>query len=360
MSESFFSASVGYRRFLPALASTAGLILLLFWLEGGFDHKVGPGTATAAEARPEVGSTASVIAEEASEVMSWPGTVSARTEIQVSPKIASRIEEILVRAGDRVGRGQILVRLDDRSLQARLGQGRSALAAAQAESARYRADAHRTENLFRKDAATQQALDTAVAATKAADARVREAQSAIQEVETLFAETALRSPLDGVVLKRHREPGDTAMPGVPLLTLLERGWLRVEVAIPESCAGRVREGQPLKIVDRDSARQQTATVDEIAPSADPQTHTRLVKARLSPDTSLTPGAYVRVEQACGRHRTLLIPASAVTRSGQIESVRLVEGGHSRLRHIRTGKRYADRVEVLSGLREGDTVLAGAP
>lgn len=354
------SHPAGYRKFLPAVGSIAALILLLFWLEGGFDQKVGPGTAQAEDARPDVGRTVRVVAEEISEVMSWPGTVTVRTEARISPKIASRIEQIMVRAGDRVSRGQILVRLDERSLQARLGQARSALTAARAESARYRADARRTENLFRRDAATQQALDTALAATRAADARVQEAQSAIQEVEALFAETTLRSPFEGVVLQRHREPGDTAMPGVPVLTILERGRLRVEVAIPESCAGGVRDGQSLNIVASDVAHPQAATVDEIAPSADPQSHTRLVKASLPLDTLLKPGAFVRVEQSCGQHRVLLIPAAAVTRSGQIESVRLVTDGRAQLRHVRTGKRYQDRLEVLSGLQEGDAVLAGAP
>lgn len=354
------SHSAGYRKFVPALVSIGALVLLLFWLEGGFDDKVQPGVALAAEAPPASGPTARVIAEQTGEMMSWPGTVSSRTEAQVSSKLASRIEEVLVRTGDRVSRGQILVRLDERSLQARLGQARSALAAAQAEAVRYRADARRAENLFRKEAATQQSLDTAMAATRTADARVREAQSGIQEVESLFAETALRAPFDGVVQMRHRDPGDTAMPGVPVLTIMEPGWLRVEVAIPESCAGGIRDGQALHIVDRKSAVKHSVTVEEIAPSADPQTHTLLVKARLARDSSLTPGAFVWVEQQCGQHRTLSVPASAVSRTGQVESVRLVKDGRVRLRHIRTGKRDADRVEVLSGLQEGDTVLAGAP
>lgn len=353
------SAAGGYGKFLPAILSTAALILLLFWLEGGFARKVGPGTARADDAPRNIGPTVRVVAEDSSVVMAWPGTVSSRTEARVSPKIASRIEAILVRAGDRVKRGQILVRLDERSLQARLAQARAGLSAAQAEGVRSRTDAQRTENLYRREAATQQTLDHAVAATRAADAKVREAQSAIQEVEALFAETTLRAPFDGVVLQRHREPGDTAMPGTPVVTILEPGWLRVEAAIPLSCASSIREGQQLTVRDGGTARRQNAAVEEIAPSADPNTHTLLVKARLPRDTSLLPGAFVHIEQVCGQQRSLMIPDSAVSRSGQIESVRLVRDGRVQLRHVRTGKRVEDRVEVLSGLEEGDAILLGA-
>lgn len=348
-----------YRKLLPVLLSTAGLILLLFWLEGGFADKVAPGTARADDAPRDLGPTVRVVAEDSSVVMAWPGTVSSRTEAEISPKIAARIEAILVRAGDRVSRGQVLVRLDERNLQARLAQARAGLSAAQAEAVRSRTDAQRTENLYRREAATQQALDFAVASARAGEARVREAQSAIQEVESLFAETSLRAPFDGIVLRRQREPGDTAMPGLPVLTILEPGWLRVEAAIPLSCATAIREGQPLVVVGRNGVNRQTASVEEIAPSADPKTHTLLVKARLPSGTSLLPGAFAYIEQNCGQQRSLMIPESAVSRRGQIESVRLVRDGHAQLRHVRTGKRVDDRVEVLSGLQEGDTVLLGA-
>ncbi len=353
------TAAQSVRRFLPAILSTAGLILLLFWLEGGFADKVGPGTAQAGDAPRDRSPTVRVLAEDSSVVMAWPGTVSSRTEAQVSPKIASRIEEILVRAGDRVTRGQVLVRLDERTLRARLAQARAGLSAAQAEAVRSRTDAQRVENLYRREAATPQSLDHAVAAARAADAKVREAQSAIQEVEALFTETTLRAPFDGVVLQRQREPGDTAMPGMPVLTILEPGWLRVEVAIPLSCAESIRAGQPLTVTNRGASRRQTATVEEVAPSADPKTHTVLVKARLPRETSLLPGAFVHIEQVCGQQRRLMIPATAVARSGQLESVRLVRDGHVQLRHVRIGKRVDDRVEVLSGLQQGDTILMGA-
>lgn len=348
------------RTLLYALASIAGLILLLIWLEGGFRDKIPPGEASLPVAGQPPPATVAARVQDLGEVVAWPGTVSSRTEAQLAPKLAARIETVKVRAGDRVSQGDILVTLDDRTLQAKLEQARSALRAAQAEATRYRADAQRTENLYRREAATRQAFDAAMAATKAGDARVREAESGIREVETLFSETALRAPFDGVVQRRHQEPGDTALPGTPILTILESSRLRVEVPVAERCAATLRVGQPLSLVERSTTRRLTVEISELAPGADPQTHTVLVKANLPSGSALKPGAFVWVEQTCGQRRVLLIPASAVTRTGQLQSVRLVRAGRTELRHIRTGQAYGDQVEVLSGLKEGDLVATGSP
>lgn len=346
-------------KLLPAVISLVALVLLLVWLEGGFSDKVEPGHAQPKSAKTETGTPVAAVVEQIDQIIARPGTVRSRTETQVAPKIAARIEDIKVRAGDHVGRGQLLVRLDDRSLQAKLAQTRSALAAAQAEMERAQADSRRAESLYSKEAATRQQRDTAVAAGRAADARVRELQAAIREVEALFSETALTAPFDAVVAARLREPGDTAMPGTPILTLIEPAHLRVEVTIPESCMQGVGPGSSLRLGRGSGGPPLTATVDEIAPMADPATHTVLVKARLMPGAPYQAGAFVWVQQACGVERVLLIPADAVTRTGQIESVRLVRGdGHAVLRHIRTGTRRGELVEVLSGLQAGDSVLVG--
>ncbi len=344
-----------------AVLSTGGLIALLMWMQGAFEHKVAPGLgeAVAAEAVPP-GQTARVIRKEADEVYAWPGTVAAKQVAQVAPKLPGRILDITVRAGDHVKRGQVVARLDDSEIQARLGQARAALTAAEAEAGRARADAGRLQNLFRKEAATQQDLDAALAAARSTEARVAEARDAIREAESRQGETVLKAPFDGAVVKRDQEPGDMALPGSAVLTLQQSRQLRIESAIPAHCAGRVNLGDALKARIASPAIDLKAVVDEIQPSADPKTRTVLVKARLPEDSGVSPGAFGWLYQSCGQSEALLVPEAAISRIGQLESVRLVIDGRARLRHVRTGKRYEGMVEILSGLKEGDTVqLAGA-
>jgi RND family efflux transporter MFP subunit len=343
-------------RLLYALAAGAGLIFLLMWMQGAFEHKVAPGRSQAVSGeKATAGPTARVMRQEADAVFAWPGTVTARIVAQVAPRVAGRILEITVHAGEKVKRGQVLARLDDAESRARVGQARAALAAAEARAGRARADAQRLQNLFDKDAATRQDLDAAVAAARSNDAQVREARSAVQEAESRLGDTVLNAPFDGVIVQRRQELGDMALPGGPVLTLQQSQQLRIESAVPANCAGRVKLGDELKARIANPEREFKVMIDEIQPAADPRTRTVLVKARLPQDSGVSPGAFGWLYQPCGQKELLLVPASAVSRVGQLETVRLVTGERVHLHHVRTGKRYDGQVEILSGLKEGDTV-----
>ncbi|MBS1214326.1 MAG: efflux transporter, family, subunit, partial [Proteobacteria bacterium] len=228
--------------------------------------------------------------------------------------------------------------------------------AAEAQAARAGADARRIQNLFDKEAATQQTLDAALAEAHTAQAQVAEARAGIGAADSLASETVLRAPFDGAVVQRLLEPGDMAMPGSPVLILQSEQRLRIEAAIPESCARAIEPGQVLTA--RIGEKRLPVKVEEIAPAADPTTRTVLVKAALDDGAGATPGTFAWLEQSCSRRVVLQIPAGAVTRRGQLESVRVLLDGRARLRHVRTGKLHDGMIEVLSGLNEGDQVLVG--
>ncbi|MGZ4971065.1 MAG: efflux RND transporter periplasmic adaptor subunit, partial [Methylobacter sp.] len=99
-----------------------------------------------------------------------------------------------------------------------------------------------------------------------------------------------------------------------------------------------------------------AQIDEISPEVDPQTRTQLIKVALPTIEGLQPGYFGWLEQACGQHEALLIPASAVQHIGQLEVVKVLSEGRQLTRHIRTGKTFGDQVEVISGLHAGETVI----
>jgi multidrug efflux pump subunit AcrA (membrane-fusion protein) len=103
-----------------------------------------------------------------------------------------------------------------------------------------------------------------------------------------------------------------------------------------------------------------AAVDEIAPEIDPQTRTQDIKVKLPKIEGLQQGQFGWLELACGaEQQALMIPATAVVHYGQLQAVKVVEGQRLTTRHIRTGKKYAEQVEVLSGLHEGETILSNA-
>ena len=343
-------------KWIQALISILGLVLLLVWIQGGFTAKVPPGTAHAeAKSQPIHGPTATVMLKEIDETLLWPGTVTARTVAQIASKVPARILAINVNAGDVVKAGQIVTRLEPTELQSRVNQARSALATAESQHAKAVIDLRRTQNLFDKEAATQQSLDAAQAAENTSAAQVAEARAMIATAETLLSDTVLLMPFDGTVIKRNLDPGHMALPGTPVLTVQSAQRPRVEANVPISCANYVRLGDTLKA--RLGESKFNVKVEEISPAADPSTGTILVKAGFDNSTAVKPGVFVWLEQKCGSRKSLLIPSSAVSRSGQLESVLLVVDGATRLRHIRTGKTDDGWVVVLSGLKEGDVVMA---
>ncbi|MDD5274714.1 MAG: efflux RND transporter periplasmic adaptor subunit [Methylovulum sp.] len=334
------------------------LILLLLYMQGSFVSKVDPGvTQPATATTSSKGNTAQVEKRTVDDILTWPGTVRSRTVANISPKMTARIIDIKVNAGDKIKKGDIIAKLDERDIHAQENQALAGVASASAQANRAKADAQRTRSLYSKDAATRENLDAVVAQEKSAQASVNQAMSAVNEIRTHLDDAVLRAPFDGIVVKRLKEPGDMGLAGVPIVTIQTPKGLRLEADVPTTCAGRVNIGMTVT-VRIDTLRQTTTgQVDEIIPEVDPQTRTQLIKIALPAIEGLQPGHFGWLEQACDQHEALLIPVSAVQHIGQLEVVQVLADGKQTMRHIRTAKTFGDQIEVLSGLHAGETVIA---
>lgn len=344
-------------RIITAGAVTLVLILLLIYMQGGFTGKVTPGTTPLTrEADPPPGLTAAVTEQQVGDILAWPGVVKSRTVADIAPRLTARIVEIKVNAGDTVKKGDVIARLDERDLKAQEKAALAALAGANAHAARSSADKQRISSLYEKEAATRERYDAAVALAKEAQASAGQASGALTEIRARLADTLLLAPFDGIIVKRLKQPGDMGMPGVPVVTLQVPRGLRLEVEVPAACAGAFHPGE--SVVVRIDTLDQTfsATIDEIIPEMDAQTHSQLIKIALPAVEGLKPGHFGWLKQACEEHTALLIPASAVQYLGQLEIVRVLSNGRQSTRHIRTGKTFGDRVEVISGLYAGEIVM----
>ncbi|MGZ8160870.1 MAG: efflux RND transporter periplasmic adaptor subunit [Methylobacter sp.] len=333
------------------------LILLLLYMQGSFVSKVSPGlTEQKAGTGSSTRNTALVEKRTVDDILTWPGTVRSRTVVNISPKMTARIIDIKVNAGDKIKKGDIIAKLDERDIHAQENQALAAVAAANAQANRANADAQRTKTLYSKEAATRENLDAVVAQEKSAQAAVSQAMSAVNEIRTHLDDTVLRAPFEGIVVKRLKEPGDMGLPGVPVVTIQTPKGLRLEADVPTTCVGRFATGMDAT-VRIDTLRQTTTgQIDEIIPEVDSQTRTQLVKIALPSIEGLQPGYFGWLEQACDQHEALLIPVSAVQHIGQLEVVQVLADGKQTMRHIRTAKTFGDQIEVLSGLHEGETVI----
>ena len=354
------SVNTPYAKVLGALGAIVALLLLILAALGlmGGEHKVTPGnTATAEKTLPANATVLRVEKQRADNSQSWPGVVQSRTITNISPKITARILSITVNNGDKIKKGAIIAQLDQRQINASLNAANAALNAAKTSAAQAQRDAQRSQTLYAHEATTRASHEAALAQAQIAQAAVKQAADNVEQIRVGLGENTLIAPFDGIVAERLKEPGDMGMPGDPVLTMLKPDDLRIEVAIPSDCAKRIKPGLTVAVRIDALATRLSAKVDEIVPQVDRQTGMQLLKAALPATPSLQPGQFAWLELSCTEQQAaVFIPARAVIHYGQLEAVNVVINKQFFTRHIRTGKQQGEQVEVLSGLREGETIM----
>jgi len=337
--------------------SVIGLILILLYMLGIIGaEKIAPGTKALTAALDKTSKTVLVQRQILNDSFSWPGTVKSRSEINISPRITARILEVKVNAGDQVHKDDVIALLDPGAQRSHERSAQASLSAAKANAKRAAADAQRIKNLYAKEAATKEMYDHTMAQYHVSQAQVEAAVSALKETKISSADTILKAPFDGTILKRLKQPGDMGLAGAPIVAMHNSEALRLEAAVPTSCARHIHLGDQVPVKIETIEQHFTAEIDEIVPEVDPQTRTILIKAALPIIAGLQPGLFGWLDQACSQHEGLLIPATAVRKIGQLEIVKVLVDGQQHTRQVRIGKHYGNNVEIQSGLSEGETVI----
>jgi HlyD family secretion protein len=193
--------------------------------------------------------------------VSATGTLQPRERVDIGAEISGRIDSVAVDFNDRVRKGQVLAELDTEQLRARLAQSEAAHAAAragvrqlEATLAQSRSEAARAEELFRRDALSRQDLEArqadlarAAASLQKAHADTALAAAQVASDRSALSKTVIRSPIDGIVLNRQVEPGQSVVASLqaPVLFTLasDLKQMELQVDIDEADIGSVREGQ---------------------------------------------------------------------------------------------------------------------
>jgi len=265
----------------------------------------------------------------------------------LSSRIQGTIDELLVREGTPVVKGQMLVQLDNRDVQAELAR-----ATAEVENAKAHLD--RIEILHAQDAVSKQEMENAARTYKVAEANRKAALAQLSY-------TVVKAPFDGVITEKKVEAGELASPGQPLLKMENPRQLRLEATVAEGDLKSVSRGDKISvIIDALDGRLLAGIVGQILPAGDPQTHTFTVKVDLPSAPGLKTGMFGRFQLDKGTSRTILVPETAVVERGQMTSVFAVGSDRiARLRWIKAGRRLDKQVEILSGVNVGESILLDA-
>ena len=311
------------------------------------------------------------------------GTVRATTVSPLSAKVMGNVTRLLVSEGQRVRAGDLLVEIDDREARARAAQATAgsgevdqaiagavaAVSAAEANAALTDATYRRFSALRARGSASAQELEEVAARKSGADAHLEQAKrgrdallarraqarAGLSEAETFLSHSSVRSPIDGMVTARMVDPGAQAAPGMLLVTVEDDAHYRVETTVDEVLAAGVHPGDTVTIDG--GTKPFAARVTNVVPVVDPGTRSALVKIDLPQHSGLRSGAFVHVVFTVGSRSGITVPSSAVTRRGQLASVFIVgKDGVARMRLVTLGEPQGERVEVLSGVDPGETIV----
>lgn len=275
------------------------------------------------------------------------GTVRPVQRAVIAAKVMGTIEQLSVTLGQRVRTGELLLQISAGEIGARVAQAKSQFNAASRDLERERA-------LLQKGASTADMV-------KGLEDRFAAAQAMVREAEVMLGYVRIQAPFDGVVTRKMANAGDLASPGGPLLELEGASGFQIEVGLPDSLAAGLPAGSSLRVDVPVAAVSFTGQIAELSSAADASAHTVTAKISIPAGTAVRSGQFARVQVPGAPVKALLVPAEAVTRLGQIERV-FVTGSDNRalLRLVKTGGTRGDRIEVLSGLDDGERVVVAPP
>ena len=300
----------------------------------------GANTEDASEERVEQVRTTPLAYQEVSRQIELSTTLQGYEEMNISPSLTGIIEKIYVEVGDRVRKGDTLVRMD----QNQLNTTRLAYANLQIEM-------NRVRMLLESEAISQQTYDQ----TKLSFDQTAESLRFLEENTFVLAQ------YDGVISSKSYEDGELYAGAQPILRLTQISELKAYVNVPETYFPKVKEGMKVNVYsDIYPDKVFPATIEIVYPTVDPASHTFTLKLRIPNRSELIrPGMYVSTVLDLGRTEALVVPYQAVLRliGSNNRYVFVDEGGVAKRVFVEIGERHDQTIEISSdSLKVGDPIV----
>lgn len=279
------------------------------------------------------------------------GTLRSRQSVILRPEVSGRVARINFRDGDRVQRGQVMVQLDDELPRAQVAQ-------AQAELSIARANHKRNQDLVAQNFISQRSVDESGASLQVAEAKLALARAQADRLRIL-------APFDGIAGLRSINVGDYLKDGADIVNIEDLDAILVDYRLPERFQTKVRKGQVAMVaIDALPGRKFTAVVQAVDPLVDANGRSVGVRGCIdNRQQQLSPGMFARVTAVFGeRLEALVVPEEAIVPQGpRLFIFKVVPGTEPESRivqrtEVKVGIRQPGRVEIIEGLKAGDTVV----
>jgi membrane fusion protein (multidrug efflux system) len=276
-----------------------------------------------------------------------PGTILANESTEIHPEVAGRMVELHINEGSYVKEGALLAKLYDGDLQAQLRKLEVQLKIAEQTE-------KRQAELVKIQGISQQEYDLSLL-------QVLNLKADMDIIRESIRKTEIRAPFAGKLGLKNVSPGGYITPSTVLTTISQVNTLKVQFNVPERYGARLKPGLPVNFTVDGSDKSYVATIIASEISIDEDTRSLAVRALVKqPDASLIPGVFAEVKIVLGKNEeALMVPNNSIIPMGRKKQLYVYEGGKAMAREVTTGVRDSTNIQILTGIKAGDTVITSA-
>ena len=291
-------------------------------------------------------------------VATAPGNVIAEQQAMIASRLMGFLREIYVEEGQRVSAGQKLFAVDPTDIQGQMAMAKAGLTQAEAALADAKNDYERFGALYKDEAIPKMQWDKIRLQYQMTEQQVGMARAGYETAAAQMRYATVTAPFAGVITQKMANAGAMAAPGHPVLMLENTDKLQVQTSVAPDVFAQLKLGTEVALSAEGQAADIIGKVANLVPSADPMTHSHLVKIDLPANSGLRSGSFVQVAFKLGQRDGVRLPESAVQNRAGITGVFVVDAeGQAKYRMVRTGTASAGQVEILAGLNPGEKVVS---
>lgn len=288
------------------------------------------------------------------------GTLAPRSEARVNARVAGELVMMSVREGQAVKRGQVLARIDQTEVQARVAAREADVEAARAQLVLAQKNRSTQQALLDRNFISRNAFDATQSSHAVAEAKLRAAEAELALAEKSRGDSVLAAPFDGVISERHARQGERVSVDAPVVTVVDLSRLELEAPVPAAQIARVKVGQAVTLrVEGYDEREFSGRIERISPAT--VTGTRSINVYAVIDNrqgQLRGGMFAQGRLVWDEvDNALLIPATAVREEAGTTVVYAIEAGVVRRKSVKVSEADADgQVQVFAGLQPGASIV----
>ncbi|MBL1214713.1 MAG: efflux RND transporter periplasmic adaptor subunit [Ignavibacteriae bacterium] len=303
-----------------------------------------------------------VESREVSDVFEFSGNIEGVQRVKLSTKLMGTIVSFPYEAGAKIKKGDLLVKINSSDILAKKRQVMANISQAETALKNMEINFNRVKNLYEKKSATKKEMEDIQMAYDMAKAQADAAREMKKEVEDVLSYANIKAPFDGYIVNKFFQEGDIAAPGHPIAIVENFSGFKVKTYVSAGDINRFERGEIVTVrLDELNGKMLEGKVVEINPGAHPASRQYAIQVLIDAANQnldgVKSGMYAKVVLENSKRNMITVDEENLITRGQLKGVYTVStNNEAMLRWLRIGKNFKGKMEVLSGLSDGDMII----